>query len=148
VYSGSQGGPPDCGCHMLTTICCSCAGAGRVGNMIVLKQNKETQEFMFITYPLIFIVSIFVAVKIVPEQHPAVTVLWFFATFFVCAALFFTGCRDPGILKRRAEQPDASWRWNDQAQTYRPIDSSYDHECGVIVEDFDHVSSERIIFAT
>jgi len=53
----------------------------------------------------------------------------------VCVALFYTGCKDPGILPRYTNQPTSSWRWNDQAKTYRPPGAIYDDECGVIVEE-------------
>eukprot|EP00520_Triparma_pacifica_P005101 CAMPEP_0118657624 /NCGR_PEP_ID=MMETSP0785-20121206/14121_1 /TAXON_ID=91992 /ORGANISM="Bolidomonas pacifica, Strain CCMP 1866" /LENGTH=84 /DNA_ID=CAMNT_0006550561 /DNA_START=146 /DNA_END=397 /DNA_ORIENTATION=- len=56
----------------------------------------------------------------------------------VPVSLYFTGCRDPGILPRHEVQPDSSWRWNDQAKTYRPPRAYYDDECGVVIEEFDH----------
>ena len=57
----------------------------------------------------------------------------------LCVSLFYTGCRDPGILPRMREPPADNWRWNDQAQTFRPPGAVYDSECGAVVEEFDHV---------
>ena len=53
----------------------------------------------------------------------------------VIISLFLTSCRDPGILPRYTDQPHATWRWNDQAKTYRPPGAFYDDECGVVVEE-------------
>ena len=55
-----------------------------------------------------------------------------------------TSCRDPGVLRRRLEAPPVEdgkgvWRWSDQAQTYRPPLAQYDSDCGVVIEEFDHV---------
>mmetsp|Transcript_21876 Transcript_21876/g.62345 ORF Transcript_21876/g.62345 Transcript_21876/m.62345 type:complete len:187 (-) Transcript_21876:277-837(-) len=46
------------------------------------------------------------------------------------------------VMYRYDERPEGEegqdWRWNDQAQTYRPKEARYDPECGVVVEGFDH----------
>jgi len=143
---------PDCGCTVCSTICCQ--GRERVGNMVVLKGGEVKGNrgeyilhyvigpfwpmLVFITYPLIIGVSFFVYTKISPILHPLILLSWFAFTATVCVALFYTGCKDPGILPRYTNQPTSSWRWNDQAKTYRPPGAIYDDECGVIVEEFDH----------
>ena len=42
------------------------------------------------------------------------------------------------LLLRFDETEQSGWRWSDQAQTYRPPRSSYDRDCGVVIEEFDH----------
>ena len=46
------------------------------------------------------------------------------------------GSRD---LRRHPEKPEANWRWNDQARTFRPPGACYDEDLGLVVEGFDHV---------
>ena len=63
----------------------------------------------------------------------------FVALRALVVALSCTACRDPGVLRRHPEKPGAAWRWNDQARTYRPPESVYDEDLGVVVTGFDHV---------
>jgi len=97
---------------------------------------------VFITYPLIFTVSLWTAVEALPGKPPLFIIFWCICTVSLCLALFATGCRDPGILLRIRDQPlseDSSrWRWNDQALTWRPRGSMYDSDCACVVEKFDH----------
>ena len=98
---------------------------------------------MFVTYPLIFGVSGWAfRDAILPGTKPAVIVLvWFICTIGLITALAFTACGDPGILYRHREPPpqgENTWRWTDQAQTYRPRGSFYDVDTAVVVEGFDH----------
>jgi hypothetical protein len=136
---------------VLSSLICSKLGAGRVGNMVVLGERESGGErkltwvvgpywpmLLFITYPLIIAISVLVARSTWGRQHPVVSAVWLLLTLGLCAALFYTGCRDPGILPRYREAPEPSWRWNDQAQTYRPPGAVYDSECGCVVEEFDH----------
>lgn len=189
----------------MSSVCCR--PFDRVGNMIVLKQitlpSGEPRivfvvgpfwpVLVFVTYPLIVLVSVFVYVKIHDAVPFFLVFLWFaftlagqskvllFFFFFmlgfcfalrilpslhqhrlasinqsihqsinsinchlclsqptVSAALFLTGCRDPGILPRYTIQPSEKWRWNDQVKSYRPPGAIYDQECGCVVEEFDH----------
>jgi len=147
-------GGGDCGCTTLSAIVCAKIGAGKVGNMAVLKEHvdKSTGDrkldcvvgpfwpvLVFVTYPLIIIISGFCFLKILSTHSWFVVVGWVFATGAVCVALFYTGCRNPGILYRYRDPPGQSWIWSDQAQTYRPLGAVYDTECQCIVEEFDHV---------
>jgi hypothetical protein len=92
-----------------------------------------------VTYPLIFIVTFLVGRSTWGNQHIAVSVVWLLASLSLPLCLAGVACRDPGILPRYSAQPEASWRWNSQALTYRPPGSIYDSECGVVIEEFDHV---------
>ena len=193
---------PTCGCLYLSGLVCSRLGAGRVGNMAILKESTIVVEevindaddeeegiesehdnartapssngsaaggggngairtrsvhrrkidyvvgpywpmLLCITYPLIFAVSAWTFVSaILPGRHPLVTLVWATLTLGLIYALFGVAFRDPGILPRHRTPPVGSgrgeWRWNDQAQTYRPRGAIYDPDCAVVIEDFDH----------
>ena len=101
----------DCGCTSLSAVVCSALNAGKVGNMAVLKEKSDPHSgerkllwvvgpfwpvLVFITFPLIIGVSVFVLLKISRNNSTLVIVMWLFLTGAVCCALFFTGCRDPG----------------------------------------------------
>ena len=194
---------PTCGCLFLSGLVCSRLGAGRVGNMAILRESTvmveeiindadESDEgiesehdggrpalssngsaagagagggairtrtvhrrkidlvvgpywpmLLCITYPLIFAVSTWTLVSaILPGRHPLVTLIWATLTLGLIYALFGVSFRDPGILPRHRTPPVGSgrgeWRWNDQAQTYRPRGAIYDPDCAVVIEGFDH----------
>mmetsp|Transcript_3915 Transcript_3915/g.7788 ORF Transcript_3915/g.7788 Transcript_3915/m.7788 type:complete len:314 (+) Transcript_3915:129-1070(+) len=98
---------------------------------------------LFVTYPLILGVSLWAFnVAILPGNKPSIVVLgWFAITIGLIVALALTGCRDPGILYRHPRPPpqdENHWRWNDQAQTYRPRNAYFDTDTAVVVEEFDH----------
>ena len=66
---------------------------------------------------------------------------WLVITLALIVALSLTGCRDPGIMYRHPRPPpqnENQWRWNDQAQTFRPRLAYYDSDTAVMVEEFDH----------
>lgn len=159
-------------------ICCSgivCAklGAGRVGNMAVLKQSMEWVEhveqdeetgeekvirkyqrprldcvvgpywpmLLFVTYPLIFGISLWTLLIAIPSKHILVKFFWGVSTSALIYSLAKTACTDPGILYRHHHPPpqeENQWRWSDQGQTYRPRGAHFDTDCAVVVEGFDH----------
>mmetsp|Transcript_14270 Transcript_14270/g.21981 ORF Transcript_14270/g.21981 Transcript_14270/m.21981 type:complete len:290 (+) Transcript_14270:16-885(+) len=136
-------------CLYITGMACSnsCFRAGRIGNMVVLRENSNGSKCMvgpfwpwliFITYPLIFGVSGVCYFKVVRKFSAPEQVFWFALTFGLIIALSFTGFRDPGILLRKSERQIQSWIWNDQALTYRPRGARYDSDCGCVIEGFDH----------
>ena len=94
---------------------------------------------LFVTYPLILGVSgwAFYA-AILPNKKPwFIVVGWLAITFGLIFALAFTGCRDPGILYRHSQPPpqhENSWRWSEQAQSYRPRNAHYDLDTAVVVQ--------------
>jgi hypothetical protein len=96
---------------------------------------------LFVTYPLIFVVSLWTLATSIPRVSPIIQVVWAILTLGLIYALAMTAFRDPGILHRHTEAPpglEQSWRWCDAAQTYRPRGAVYDPDCAVVVEDFDH----------
>lgn len=96
-----------------------------------------------VTLPIIIGVSICSAFAL-PGQHPAIIVLWSCGIVGLLLALFQTSCRDPGIMLRKREDPtrvgdsSGSWRWNDQALTFRNREAMYDSDCACVIEKFDH----------
>ena len=93
-----------------------------------------------ITYPLILGVSFWTLWSgILPKEKPILVVLvWSLCTIGLIVALALTACRDPGISYRTTEAPNNSWRWTEQAASYRPPRSWLDVDTGVVVEEFDH----------
>ena len=176
--AASENMDPTCGCLIASGYVCSRIGAGRVGNMAVLKESVVTEKdengvsvsrtkidyivgpywpmMMFITYPMIFGVSIWTAYSAIPHQSIAIISIWATLTFGLCFALFSVAFRDPGILPRFNKVPtdeqlnnlgyksrsqngrNHEWRWNETALTYRPKGASFDLDCAVMVEEFDH----------
>jgi hypothetical protein len=97
----------------------------------------------FVTYPIIFGVSGWAFyMAIWPGKLPVILVLlWLACTVGLIFSLALTGCRDPGILFRHDAPPpqgENTWRWSDQAQSYRPRGAHFDSDTFVIVEEFDH----------
>jgi hypothetical protein len=161
----------DTGCLCCSAHVCALLGAGRVGNMAVLKQSQEWVEeveddqetgqqtvrryarprldivvgpywpmLCFVTYPIIFGVSGWTLWSgILGKQMPAVLVfVWTVMTLSLISALALTAFRDPGIMYRNRSQQDSTWRWSDQADSYRPRHAWFDSDTAVVVEGFDH----------
>lgn len=176
---------PTCGCLYASGVVCSKVGAGRIGNMAVLREGEEWHDeevphdpdasdsvgnggegggegekmtrrvrrrtiemvvgpywpmLFFVTWPLVLGVSMLTAIKAIPSKSFPFVVVWAVCTGGLIYALFSVSCRDPGIMRRHEIRPvdGDQWRWNDQAQTYRPRGAVYDPDCAVVVEDFDH----------
>lgn len=94
----------------------------------------------FLTYPLILGVSGWALVSVIirPGTSIVLRFVWFVCTMTLIIALGRTAFRDPGILYRQKVQKDASWRWSDQADTYRPRHAWFDYDTAVVIEGFDH----------
>eukprot|EP00560_Eucampia_antarctica_P005699 CAMPEP_0197835250 /NCGR_PEP_ID=MMETSP1437-20131217/25202_1 /TAXON_ID=49252 ORGANISM="Eucampia antarctica, Strain CCMP1452" /NCGR_SAMPLE_ID=MMETSP1437 /ASSEMBLY_ACC=CAM_ASM_001096 /LENGTH=332 /DNA_ID=CAMNT_0043440529 /DNA_START=27 /DNA_END=1025 /DNA_ORIENTATION=+ len=179
--AASESIDPTCGCLIASGYVCSKIGAGRVGNMAILKERIVLEEgekgaqirkrkidlivgpywpmMLCITYPLILGFSLYTGVSAIPRASMIVTFIWLLCTAALCFSLFSVACRDPGILSRfdkppteeeilklgygakkliRGSNASQDWRWNDQAQTYSPRAASYDPDCAVVIEEFDH----------
>lgn len=97
---------------------------------------------IFITYPLIFAASWYTIKLISKGTVPLVlVVVWALCTVSLVVSLALTACTDPGILYKYPTPPpqdENTWRWTDQAVSYRPRRAQYDPDCAVVVEGFDH----------
>jgi len=145
------------GCNKVTALVCgTCLRAERVGNMPVLwarrRPGKVTELLCLVgpfwpcmagvTYPLILGVSLFTAVFALPSAPAWVVGAWLLCTLSLLISLGLTACTNPGVVPRHADGPPSNakgtWRWNDQVQSYRPPGATYDRDCGVVIEEFDH----------
>ena len=155
-------------CLCCSAVLCGMINAGRVGNMAVLRQSQEWVEaqeedenggmktsrytrprldcvvgpywpmLLLVTYPLILGVSMATLINAIPGKPAIVVIVWASCTLGLIYSLALTAFRDPGILPRRLDAPDGSWRWSDRAHSYRPPGAWFDPDTGMIVEDFDH----------
>lgn len=164
---------PTCGCLVCSGYACGMINAGRIGNMVILKESHVMVEeviqdedadhqrlddeeskiplrtrkvskrqidlivgpywpmMMFVTYPLILIVSGLTAFKavFVPPYNTILVIVWSAMTFGLCFSLFNVAFKDPGILPKYKQIPEdgigngkkvTTWRWLDIAQSYVP----------------------------
>ena len=63
------------------------------------------------------------------------------AVGFVLLALFCVSCRDPGLMERVVDEEagEGGWFWNEQVGSFRPPGALYCRECGVLIQDYDHL---------
>lgn len=135
------------------SVVCPCAR--RVGNMTVLCETQLKSGdrrlhavvgpywpmMAFVTFPVIILVSLLVAVMMLPHMPRPVQVVYWLLTLWVCLALLRVACTDPGIFRRVWKKPSSSqavWLYSTQGQTWRPKHALYSRDCNVIVEGFDH----------
>ena len=74
-----------------------------------------------------------------PDRALVTKIVWALSVLCLVTALSCVAFRDPGVLRRHPEKPEANWRWNVQARTFRPPGACYDEDLGLVVEGFDHV---------
>lgn len=67
---------------------------------------------------------------------------------FVLIALFCVSCRDPGLMERVVDEEagEGGWFWNEQVGSFRPPGALYCRECGVLIQDYDHLYVNAIVF--
>jgi len=146
--------PSNSACLQLSALVFGSLGASRIGNMVVLYENKQTfpprpiivvgpywPVMMFVTYPLIFGVTAAAGfLRIIPRCSIDVTIVWCVCSLGLIVSLGLVAFRNPGILLRKTsnEEEDEDVIWNDQALTYRHRTAKYDRDCGCIIEEFDH----------
>jgi hypothetical protein len=60
---------------------------------------------------------------------------------FSLAALFCVSCQDPGLMERVTDEEagKGGWFWNEQVGSFRPPGALYCRECGVLIQDYDHL---------
>jgi DHHC palmitoyltransferase len=132
-----------------------CCCARRLGNMFILCERADGSPVviagpcwpfcMFVTLPLILAVSGAVAYfMIISSESPLplwVAYIYFPVLGFVLASLFCVSCQDPGLMERVTDEEagEGGWFWNEQVGSFRPPGSLYCRECGVLIQDYDHL---------
>jgi len=132
-----------------------CCCARRLGNMFVLCERTDGTPIviagpcwpfcLFVTLPLILAVSGAVSYfVIISNDSPLpiwVAYIYFPVLGFVLASLFCVGCQDPGLMERVTDEEagNGGWFWNEQVGSYRPPGALYCRECGVLIQDYDHL---------
>ena len=100
---------------VLVTLTLIIAIAGLVGYFLLIRDQSDLPFWLvYIYFPLIGIVLV---------------------------ALFFVSCRDPGLMERVTDEEagEGGWFWNEQVGSYRPPGALYCRECGVLIQDYDHL---------
>ena len=101
---------------------------------------------MFVTVPLILGISALVVYFLILDDSFA-DLPWWLALIYIPAVcmvlifLFCVSCRDPGLMERVTDEEagQGGWFWNEQVGSYRPPGALYCRECGVLIQDYDHL---------
>mmetsp|Transcript_9178 Transcript_9178/g.15394 ORF Transcript_9178/g.15394 Transcript_9178/m.15394 type:complete len:258 (-) Transcript_9178:72-845(-) len=132
-----------------------CCCARRLGNMFVLLQSRDGTPLVIagpcwpfclgVTTPMIAgisgLLTYFVLFNDKAEVPRIVTYIYLGAAGFVLLALCCVSCRDPGLMERVTDEEagEGGWFWNEQVGSYRPPGALYCRECGVLIQDYDHL---------
>ena len=132
-----------------------CCCARRLGNMFILCERSDGSPIVIagpcwpfcvlVTLPLILAVSGAVAYfMIISNDSPLplwVAYIYFPVLGFVLASLFCVSCQDPGLMERVTDEEagEGGWFWNEQVGSFRPPGALYCRECGVLIQDYDHL---------
>jgi hypothetical protein len=70
-----------------------------------------------------------------------VLALYYPVVLFTLVSLACVSCRDPGLMERVTDEEagEGGWFWNEQVGSYRPPGALYCRECGVLIQDYDHL---------
>jgi hypothetical protein len=89
---------------------------------------------------------------LMPHQYAEVQPLWvayiyFPVLGFVLASLFCVSCQDPGLMERVTDEEagEGGWFWNEQVGSFRPPGALYCRECGVLIQDYDHLYVHGVV---
>jgi len=76
-----------------------------------------------------------------PKKPIWVAYIYFPVLGFVLASLFCVSCQDPGLMERVTDEEagNGGWFWNEQVGSFRPPGALYCRECGVLIQDYDHL---------
>jgi len=132
-----------------------CCCARRLGNMFVLCERTDGSPLVvagpcwpfctFVTLPLILAVSAavsyFIIISVDSPLPIWVAYIYFPVLGFVLASLFCVSCQDPGLMERVTDEEagNGGWFWNEQVGSFRPPGALYCRECGVLIQDYDHL---------
>lgn len=135
------------------SFCCCCAR--RVGNMFILLEYADGSPIivagpcwpfcLFVTVPLILGISGLVSYFLVLNEDSGLP-SWIAYVYFPCVAavllaLCCVSCRNPGLMERVTDEEagEGGWFWNEQVGSFRPPGALYCRECGVLIQEYDHL---------
>ncbi|GAX19916.1 hypothetical protein FisN_1Lh615 [Fistulifera solaris] len=133
-----------------------CCCAQRIGNMFSLLSYQDGSPMVIagpcwpfcalVTVPLILGVSGTVCYFLIVDNSYSSLPQWLLylyipAVLFVLLSLFCVSCRDPGLMERVTDEEagEGGWFWNEQVGSFRPPGALYCRECGVLIQDYDHL---------
>ncbi|GAX28594.1 hypothetical protein FisN_1Hh615 [Fistulifera solaris] len=133
-----------------------CCCARRIGNMFSLLSYQDGSPMVIagpcwpfcalVTVPLILGVSGTVCYFLIVDNSYSSLPQWLLylyipAVLFVLLSLFCVSCRDPGLMERVTDEEagEGGWFWNEQVGSFRPPGALYCRECGVLIQDYDHL---------
>lgn len=132
-----------------------CCCARRVGNMFILMEYSDGSPIvvagpcwpfcMGVTVPMILGISSLVSYFLILKEDSKLP-SWIVFLYFPCIALtlmalFCVSCRNPGLMERVTDEEagEGGWFWNEQVGSFRPPGALYCRECGVLIQDYDHL---------
>lgn len=141
--------PTDC-----NTFFCCCAR--RIGHMFALVSYPDGSPIIiagpcwpfcvFVTVPLILGISVVISYYMIIDKTRFNLPIWLLALYypiliFTLVALCCVSCRDPGLMERVTDEEagEGGWFWNEQVGSFRPPGALYCRECGVLIQDYDHL---------
>lgn len=158
VYSvGTIRRQPACYCRTLLALLCgshpgTCLNQKGGVSVLLRRKNRHgcsprflSRKQMIFRQPMILGVAGAVAYFIIiSEESPLpiwVAYIYFPVLGFVLASLFCVSCQDPGLMERVTDEEagEGGWFWNEQVGSFRPPGALYCRECGVLIQDYDHL---------
>jgi hypothetical protein len=141
----------NCADSCSTCMCCACFP--KIGNMTPLLWGAKKANgyrkllcmvgpfwpvLVFVTYPLIFLITGAVANFCLPHIHMAFTIITAIGFGIVVVSLGLTAFVDPGMAPVTKVKPGPGWSYSDQAKTFRPKHAFYCNMCKVVIQEYDH----------
>mmetsp|Transcript_16235 Transcript_16235/g.30914 ORF Transcript_16235/g.30914 Transcript_16235/m.30914 type:complete len:254 (+) Transcript_16235:104-865(+) len=133
-----------------------CCCARRIGHMFALMSYPDGTPIIiagpcwpfcvFVTLPMILGVAGLVGYFVIYDDNRFNLpdyFIWIYGSIvaFVLLSLFCVSCRDPGLMDRVVDEEagEGGWFWNEQVGSFRPPGALYCRECGVLIQEYDHL---------
>lgn len=131
-----------------------CCCARRLGHMFVVLEKPDGSPIviagpcwpfcMGVTVPLILGISGLVVYFVIINDDALpdwVGYIYYVVLALTMTALFCVSCRDPGLMERVVDEEagQGGWFWNEQVGSFRPPGALYCRECGVMIQEYDHL---------
>jgi hypothetical protein len=121
---------------------------GLVSYFLVVDGDFGLVSSGIVIFPVFYVVvfsSLFLTsakLNLLTTPQPSwILYIYFPAVGFVLVALACVSCRDPGLMERVVDEEagEGGWFWNEQVGSFRPPGALYCRECGVLIQDYDHL---------